>query len=123
MTEELHDESYYEDDDFYIQNLMEDKVTPKGKRMGSSFTPPSIEKKPKYPWDEWFDGGWWRITKGQDFTLDNHGMRNVIRQTARKYHGRVTIRQDPEDKENSFYFQFISDEEQEEPQKPQKPEL
>ena len=37
----------------------------------------------KYPWEEWQDGRWWKITKGTDFEVDVQVMRDQLHVRAK----------------------------------------
>jgi hypothetical protein len=45
--------------------------------------PPRKNGKEKYPWEQWFDGRAWRITRGTDFDVEVAVMRQNIWQAAR----------------------------------------
>jgi len=35
-----------------------------------------------YPWDDWFDGQIWRLTRGEDYEIPTSGMMSYIRKMA-----------------------------------------
>ncbi len=53
---------------------------------------PSVGRPAKYPWDEWFDGSAWRITRGDHFELEPSNMAAVIRTKAGARNGRAQTR-------------------------------
>lgn len=46
-------------------------------------------RSPFYPWDEWFDGRIWQLTKGEDFSVSLHSFRTCAYLAASKRGGRV----------------------------------
>ena len=42
-----------------------------------------------YPWDEWLDGGWWLIERGNDYHIKTKSMRKLIYDKGRKQGGRM----------------------------------
>ncbi len=48
--------------------------------------------RPKYPWDEWLDGGTWRITRGADFDVKVASMRKAVFLAAQKHGLRIETR-------------------------------
>ena len=45
----------------------------------------------KYPWDQWMDGGAWRIQKGEDFASEPHSMASTIRKRADQFGKRAIV--------------------------------
>lgn len=58
--------------------------------------PPPKTRKRKYPYEEWFVGGWMKLTLGEDFTITPISMQNTILSFARRngIHAQVEIRRD-----------------------------
>ena len=46
----------------------------------------------KYPWDQWFNGEVWKLTKGEDFTIRVDSMITSAYQIAKKRGVRVRVR-------------------------------
>ncbi len=65
---------------------------------------PRAGRPAKYPWDEWFDGSAWRITRGQHFDLEPSNMAAVIRTKAGNRQGRAQTRV----VDDSVEFQFLA---------------
>ena len=65
-------------------------ATPMAQRLSQDLpTPPS---QMKHPWDEWTDGGTWRLVRGQDFTAQITSFRNRCYGVAKERGMRVTVR-------------------------------
>lgn len=58
----------------------------------------------KYPWDKWFDGSVWRLTRGQDFQVSLNAFRGAAGQAAKRHGIRVTTRKVAE---NTILLQAI----------------
>lgn len=48
-------------------------------------------RKPKYPWDKWFDGSPWRLRKGKDFDCTVSTMDDLARKAAAKRGHKVSV--------------------------------
>ncbi len=48
-------------------------------------------RREKYPYDEWFDGQVWLLTRGVDFVQERGGMTHRIRRSAAKRNLKVTV--------------------------------
>lgn len=48
--------------------------------------------RPEYQWDQWFNGSWWKLTKGQDFERPVEGMRTYAFNQAKKRGYRLTTK-------------------------------
>ena len=46
----------------------------------------------KYPFDEWFDGAWWKLERGLDFQVKAPSMRTAIFSAARRRNLKVATR-------------------------------
>jgi hypothetical protein len=66
---------------------------------------PSPGGRPRlYPWEDWGDGGAWRIMRGEDFQIAAPNMAALIRAEAHKRGVRATCRVIDED---TVEFQFL----------------
>lgn len=45
----------------------------------------------KYPWEQWFDGRTWELTKGEDYNVQNENMRSATYIAAKRSGKRVSI--------------------------------
>jgi hypothetical protein len=59
---------------------------------------------PVYPWDEWTDGGIWKVTRGKDFTCQTEYFRTTVLKQREK-RGLACVTRITRDKE-SVVFQF-----------------
>lgn len=62
------------------------------------FSKPSIitaSDRMNYPWDEWFDGGIWRIEQGVDFKTHPLMMERIIRTRATARKAKIVLRHEP----------------------------
>jgi len=62
-------------------------------------------RKAGYAWEEWLDGGTWRLVPGEDFTLTAEGFRRVAHAAARRHGGRALTSIE----NGSFFLQFVRD--------------
>jgi N-acetyl-anhydromuramyl-L-alanine amidase AmpD len=46
---------------------------------------------PRYPWDDWFDGQQWLLTRDEDFKSTLVIMQDTIRKKAKKLKKRVSV--------------------------------
>lgn len=47
------------------------------------FAPPKSKgRKPTYPWERWFNGKTWQLSRGQDFTCEPTTLQRLARKTA-----------------------------------------
>jgi hypothetical protein len=46
----------------------------------------------KYPWDEWADGAWWEVKRGEDFDTKPSSFRSILGNRAAHTGQRVTVR-------------------------------
>lgn len=60
-----------------------------------------------YPWDEWQDGRWWTITRGEDFQCTVRAMRDQLHVRARTTETKVKTHTD---KDTKIQFTFQCDE-------------
>lgn len=79
---------------------------------------PSDERDPdvrppgsKYPWSEWQDGRWWKISQGEDFTCMVSAMRDQLHVRAKTTGRRVKTHTDKQ-KTIQFVFQRADETEQ-----------
>lgn len=58
--------------------------------------PPPRSRKTRYPYDDWFVGGWMMLTRGEDFTNDPRSVGNSILTYARRngIFAKVELRRD-----------------------------
>ena len=81
-----------------------------GERIeGGAMPPPQQGKRSrrnKYPWDKWFDGSVWRLTRGQDFQVSLDGFRGAAGQAAKRHGVRITTRKVAD---NTLLLQAIRD--------------
>ena len=63
----------------------------------SAITSAESKGRNRYPWDEWFDGDIWKITRGEDFDAEPLMMERIIRTRAsnKNHKAKVTLRHLP----------------------------
>ena len=63
----------------------------------SAITSAESKGRNRYPWDEWFDGDIWKITRGEDFDAEPLMMERIIRTRAsnKNHRAKVTLRHLP----------------------------
>ncbi len=63
----------------------------------SAITSAESKGRNRYPWDDWFDGDIWKITRGVDFDADPLMMERIIRTRAsnKNHKAKVTMRHLP----------------------------
>jgi hypothetical protein len=49
---------------------------------------------PLYPWDEWFDGNFWRLIQGEDFDCSIRSMEHQLRKKAVSKGLKVSVNQE-----------------------------
>jgi len=66
---------------------------------GGTLPPKQVGKKTarrrrsgKYPWDQWFDGSVWRLTRGEDFTVKPESFRTAALAAAARYDVKLATR-------------------------------
>lgn len=47
----------------------------------------------KYPWHDWTDGDWWRLTDGLDYTIATTAFRSVAFNHARRHGYKIQTKQ------------------------------
>ena len=48
----------------------------------------------KYPWNDWADGSTWKLTLGEDFTVDREKFRRSVHAQAERHGMRAITRSD-----------------------------
>jgi hypothetical protein len=63
----------------------------------SAITSAESKGRNRYPWDDWFDGDIWKITRGEDFDAEPLMMERIIRTRAsnKNHRAKVTLRHLP----------------------------
>jgi hypothetical protein len=61
----------------------------------------------KYPWDDWFDGGIWKLRHGKDFNCQVANFRTGASHAARKHGGR--LKTSVIEGESAVVIQFIKE--------------
>ena len=63
----------------------------------SAITSAESKGRNRYPWDDWFDGDIWKITRGVDFDAEPLMMERIIRTRAsnKNHRAKVTLRHLP----------------------------
>jgi hypothetical protein len=62
---------------------------------------------PKYPWDEWADGGVWEIRRGVDFDVATETMRVNLHMKADSLSQKVRTHKIVDDEGEALVFQFL----------------
>lgn len=56
----------------------------------------------KYPWADWTNGSWWKITKDEDYNLTTDNMRTSLTLHARRHSMKVMVHK----RGDSLVFRF-----------------
>lgn len=73
------------------------------KRIRSEDVP--LDPRVTYPWREWTDGEWWRVTRGEDYTSETATFRSNVYAYARRNNWKVTTKC-PDDGTDGLVFAF-----------------
>lgn len=71
---------------------------------------PDTDRRPtrRYPWDEWTDGGTWKLTRGEDFDAPADQFRNRLYAVATRRGKKVmTAKRVDEDDREVLLVQFV----------------
>jgi hypothetical protein len=72
--------------------------------------PPPPSRKTRYPYELWFNGDCWELTRGEDFFNSPRAVANSIQSYARRngFRASVTVRRDKSLEGQPFRFVYVT---------------